>query len=127
MSHSQTKKELKDKKLEIDRENDPFALLERAADIIWDQSKTTIEKGKSYQVSDEAITKIMTASVKLYAAKAELENRSFRPLLGNYDEIVSPTEALTSVTEILRALKLGPMEFGLWSRKKPEDYHNTED
>ena len=52
--------------------------------------------------------------------------RTFKPILGNYDEIVTPTEALTAVTEVLRALRLGPMEFGLWSRRRPEEYHNEE-
>ena len=36
------------------------------------------------------------------------------------------TEALTAATEMLRALRLGPMEFGLWSRRRPEDYHDLE-
>ena len=45
---------------------------------------------------------------------------------GKYDEIVTPTEALTAVTEVLRALRLGPMEFGLWARRRPEDYHDTD-
>ena len=39
---------------------------------------------------------------------------------------MTPTEALTAVTEVLRALRLGPMEFGLWSRRRPEEYHNEE-
>ena len=68
----------------------------------------------------------MTAAVKLYAAKSDGESRTFRPVLGNSDEVVTPTEALTTVTEVLRALRLGPMEFGLWSRRRPEDYHETD-
>ena len=32
----------------------------------------------------------------------------------------------SAVTELLRALRLGPMEFGLWSRRRPEDYHLSE-
>ena len=49
-----------------------------------------------------------------------------RALLGHYDEVVSPNEALTAATEMLRSLRLGPMEFGLWSRRRPEDYHELE-
>ena len=76
------------------------------------------------RISDAAVAKLMTAAVKLYAAKADGEARTFRPVLGDYDEVVTPTEALTAVTEVLRALRLGPMEFGLWSRRRPEDYHD---
>ena len=68
----------------------------------------------------------MTAAVKLYSAKTDGEGRTFKPILGNYDEIVTPTEALTAVTEVLRALRLGPMEFGLWSRRRPEEYYDEE-
>ena len=115
-----------DKNFQDDRDNDPFALVDRAADILWERSQDALEQGEESRISDESVAKIMTAAVKLYAAKADKEGRTFRPLLGQYDEIVTPTEALTSVTEILRSLGLGPMEFGLWSRKRPEDYHDTD-
>ena len=125
MSTSQIKKSKNNNNLRNNRENDPFAMVERAADLIWQRSEEAIKNGEVTRISDEAVSKIMTAAVKLYSAKADGEQRTFRPLLGNFDEVVTPTEALTSVTEILRSLELGPMEFGLWSRRKPEDYHNT--
>ncbi len=107
------------------RENDPYAALERAADLVWDRADGAIGRNEADRISDLAVAKLMTAAVKLYAAKADGEARTFRPVLGAHDEIVTPTEALTAVTEILRALQLGPMEFGLWSRRRPEDYHDT--
>ena len=125
MSTSQIKKSKNNNDLLDDRENDPFAMVERAADMIWERSEKAIANGEVSRISDEAVSKIMTAAVKLYSAKADGEQRTFKPLLGKFDEIVTPTEALTAVTEILRSLELGPMEFGLWSRRKPEDYHNT--
>ena len=105
-------------------ENDPYAALERAADMIWERSENAVAEGEAGRISDAAVAKLMTAAVKLYAAKADGEERTFRPVLGDYDEVVTPTEALTAVTEVLRALRLGPMEFGLWSRRRPEDYHD---
>ena len=125
MSTSQIKKSKNNNDLLDDRENDPFAMVERAADMIWERSEKAIANGEVSRISDEAVSKIMTAAVKLYSAKADGEQRTFKPLLGKFDEIVTPTEALTAVTEILRSLELGPMEFGLWSRRNPEDYHNT--
>lgn len=109
-----------------DRENDPYAALERAAEMIWHRAEGALEQGEASRISDAAVARLMTAAVKLYAAKADGEDRTFRPVLGDYDEVVTPTEALTAVTEVLRALRLGPMEFGLWSRRRPEDYHDTE-
>ena len=104
-------------------ENDHYSVVERAADKIWDRTEEAIARGEADRVTDAAVAKIMTSAIKLYAAKADGEDRTFRPVLGDYDELVSPTEALTVVTEVLRALRLGPMEFGLWSRRRPEDYH----
>ena len=112
--------------LKSDGENDPYALIERAAEILWERSQQAVDKQEADRVSDLAVAKLMTAAVKLYSAKADGEGRTFKPILGNYDEIVTPTEALTAVTEVLRALRLGPMEFGLWSRRQPEEYHDEE-
>ena len=126
MSSSKDEKNSLYRSLDQDRENDPYALIERAAEILWKGSKTAINNQQASRISDEAVAKIMTAAIKLYAAKSDGEFRTFRPVLGNYDEVVTPTEALTSVTEVLRALGLGPMEFGLWSRRRPEDYHEKD-
>ncbi len=112
--------------LKSDGENDPYALIERAAEILWERSQQAVDKQEAGRVSDLAVAKLMTAAVKLYSAKTDGEGRTFKSILGNYDEIVTPTEALTAVTEVLRALRLGPMEFGLWSRRRPEEYHNEE-
>lgn len=106
--------------------NDPAAALETMAEEVWRDARALLADGEAGRVSDVAVARIMTAAVKLYAAKADGEMRSPKALMGRYDEVVTPTEALTAVTEILRALRLGPMEFGLWSRRRPEDYHMDE-
>ena len=108
--------------MSTDRRNDPYAEAEAAADRIAALARQALDNGEADRISDAAVRKIMTAAVKLYAAKADGGQRSFRALDGAYDEVVTPTEALTATTEILRALRLGPMEFGLWSRRRPEDY-----
>jgi len=109
-----------------DRRNDTYAEAEALADEAWRLAAQAVADGDEDRISDAAVAKLFTAAVKLYAAKADRGERSPRALLGNYDEVVSPTEALTAATEMLRALRLGPMEFGLWSRRRPEDYHELE-
>lgn len=106
--------------------NDPADALEAMAEDVWRDAKALLAAGDAGRVSDVAVARIMTAAVKLYAAKAEGEQRSPKAVLGETDEVVTPTEALTTVTEVLRALRLGPMEFGLWSRRRPEDYHEQQ-
>ncbi|HJP68792.1 MAG TPA: hypothetical protein VJ846_07805 [Sphingomicrobium sp.] len=102
-------------------DNDPYAVLERAADLVLKRSTEALERGEEDKISDAAVAMIMTAAVKLYANKADGEGRTFRPVLGRYDEVVTGTEALSAAIEILRALKLGPLEFALWARRRPED------
>ena len=106
------------------RQNDPAAAVEDMSDKIWQDAKVLLAEGEAGRVSDAAVARIMTAAIKLYAAKADGEQRSPKAVLGYTDEVVTPTEALTAVTEVLRALRMGPMEFGLWSRRRPEDYHD---
>lgn len=109
-----------------DRRNDTYAGTDALAEEAWRLAQQAVADGEEDRISDEAVAKLFTAAVKLYAAKADRGERSPRALLGQYDEVVSPTEALTAATEMLRALRLGPMEFGLWSRRRPEDYHESE-
>jgi hypothetical protein len=109
-----------------DRRNDPYQETDALADEAWRLAAQAVADGDEDRISDEAVAKLFTAAVKLYAATADRGGRSPRALLGRYDEVVSPTEALTAATELLRALRLGPMEFGLWSRRRPEDYHDLE-
>ena len=111
----------------FDGSNEPYREAEIAAALVWEVVQRAIEAGEEDLISDEATRQLMTAAIKLYACKADRGERTFRPLLGDYDEVVTPTDALTATTEVMRALRLGPMEFGLWSRRRPEDYHLTTD
>ena len=104
------------------RENDPYAIIERDAAAIYERAKEAVEKGETDRVSDAAIVDLMSAAVKLYAAKAGPRRDPFRPLRGAYDEELTGTEVLTAAIELLRALGLGPMELALWSHRKPRDY-----
>jgi len=107
-------------------DNDRYSDIDRAASQIWNLTQQAIQDGEVDRISDSAIVDLLTASVKLYAAKAASEAMPFRPLHGTHDEVVTPTEALTATIEILRALNLGPMELGLWSHRKPRNYHLME-
>ncbi len=109
-----------------DLENDPYAAVERAAELVWRRTAESINSGEVDRISDRAVVMLFTAAVKLYAQKCG-DERTFRPLAGKYDEIVTATEALTTATELLRSLRLGPTEFALWARRRPEDYYDLQD
>ncbi|WP_117193379.1 hypothetical protein [Rhizobium terrae] len=101
--------------------NDPYGWIEDATAEIDKAASELLEKGEASRISDEAVARMMTAAIRLYAAKSDGEERTFRPLTGERDETVTPTEALSAVSEVLRALHLGPMELALWYRRRPDE------
>ncbi len=103
------------------RRNDPLGWVDPFADDLHRLAKELVENGEANRISDEALAKIMTASVRLYYAKAEGEGRTPPTVMNEGPETLSPTEMLTTVSEMLRAVRLGPMELGLWFRRRPGD------
>jgi hypothetical protein len=112
MSASEQKKSLS---------NNPYDWIEQASERIWQDSERATAEGEASLISDEAVRRIMTAALKLYVAKSDGEERTFRPLLGSGDKHITATEVLSAVAELLRAMRLGPMELGLWYRRRPDE------
>jgi len=103
------------------RRNDQYAWIDEAAPALHEAARELIEKGEASRISDEAVAEIMTAALRLYVAKSDGEERTFRPLSGRFDENITATEVLSAVSELLRALRLGPMELALWYRRRPDE------
>lgn len=101
--------------------NDPYAWIDRVAPELLAASRRLVESGEAARVSDQAVAQLMTAAIRLYVAKSDGEERTFRPLAGARDEEMTATELLSAVSELLRALKLGPMELALWYRRRPDE------
>ena len=104
-----------------ERANDPYGWIERAAPMLLAQSRTMVEAGDASRVSAEAVAQLLTAAVRLYYAKADGEERTFCPIAGSRDSELTPTELLSAVAEMLRAMHLGPMELALWYRRRPDE------
>jgi hypothetical protein len=103
------------------RRNDPYGWIDQFALDLDGAAKDLVRNGEAARVSDTAVAQLLTAAIRLYAAKTDGEERTFRPLVGGKDEEISPTELLTAVSELLRALKLGPMELALFYRRRPDE------
>ncbi len=103
------------------RRNDPYAWIDEMAPQLLADSRTLVATGEASRVSDHAVAQIMTAAIRLYVAKSDGEERTFNPIAGERDSEMTPTELLSAVSELLRALHLGPMELALWYRRRPED------
>ncbi len=106
---------------EADRVNDRHGWIDRMAPGLLQASRELVEAGEGVRVSDEAVAQIMTAAIRLYVAKTDGEERTFRPIAGDKDSELSATELLSAVSELLRALRLGPMELALWYRRRPDE------
>jgi hypothetical protein len=101
--------------------NDPYGWIDRMAPDLLKASRELVEAGEAGRVSDEAVAQIMTAAIRFYVAKSDGEERTFRPIAGVRDEELTATEILSAVSELLRALRLGPMELALWYRRRPDE------
>jgi hypothetical protein len=108
-------------KSESDRRNDPYGWIDAAAPELLRASRELVENNQASRVSDEAVAQILTAAIRLYVAKSDGEERTFPPIAGQRDSEMTPTELLSAVSEMLRALHLGPMELALWYRRRPDE------
>ena len=104
-----------------DRSNDAYGWIDRIGPVLLDASRQMVESGQAARVSDKAVAEIMTAAIRLYVAKSDGEERTFRPIAGAKDDELTATELLSAVSELLRALKLSPMDLALWYRRRPDE------
>jgi len=101
--------------------DDPYGWIERFAADLHVTARDLVRDSEASRVSDEAVARIMTAAIRLYVAKTDGEERTFRPIVRDDNEPLTATELLSAVSELLRALRLGPMELALWYRRRPDE------
>jgi hypothetical protein len=104
-----------------DRSNDAYGWIDRMAPELLRASRELVEGNEASRVSDAAVAQILTAAIRLYVAKSDGEERTFPPIAGRNDSELTPTELLSAVSEMLRAMRLGPMELALWYRRRPDE------
>jgi hypothetical protein len=104
-----------------DGKNDQYGWIDSIAPDLLRASRELVEHGDASRVSDEAVAQILTAAIRLYVAKSDGEERTFRPIVREDNEPLTATELLSAVSELLRALRLGPMELALWYRRRPDE------
>jgi hypothetical protein len=77
-----------------------------------------LELGKPEAVSDESLQRVLTAAVRLYAAKSE-DRTSELPPFG--DKPVNATEAVTAICAIMRAADINFFDLQMWYRRAPNE------
>jgi hypothetical protein len=103
------------------RPNDPYAWIDRYAADLHQAARSLAASGEAARVSDEAVAQLLTAAIRLYVAKSDGEERTFAPVVREESDPLTATEVLSAVSELLRALRLGPMELALWYRRRPDE------
>lgn len=85
---------------------------------IWKQAKQDVEDQTLDHFSEQTIQRLMTVAIKLFVAKVEVEDRMFSPILEGEDTLTA-TEAVSAVSEILRATDLNPFDLAIWFNRHP--------
>lgn len=76
--------------------------------------ESALKRGEPGAISDEALRRVMTAAVKIYAAKAERSDNEIAPF-DKHD--VTATEAVTAVCAMIRAVDLNLFDVAMWFRR----------
>jgi hypothetical protein len=88
------------------------------ASAFCSQVDDALELGKPEAVSDESLQRVLTAAVRLYAAKSEDRVRELAPF---GDKPVNATEAVTAICAIMRAIDLNFFDLQMWYRRAPNE------
>src|SRR3954471_3648856 len=75
-------------------------------------------RGTPEAVSDESLQRVLSAAVRLYAAKCE-DRAHEPPAFG--DKPVNATEAVTAICAIMRAADLNFFDLQMWYRRGQKD------
>jgi hypothetical protein len=79
-------------------------------------AERTLASGNYDVFSDVDLERVMTATVKLYVAKAEKAGAYPPPVAAGQ---VTPTEVVTVVSEMIRAAGLNLFDLSMWFRRTP--------
>ena len=87
---------------------------ENCGDAFVAKAEQALATGDYNLVSDAEIARVMTAAVRLYAAKSDAEGTTPLPLI---PEKITPTDVVVSVSEMIRAAGLNLWDLSMWFRR----------
>ena len=83
-------------------------------EALTDVAERALSSGDFSRVTSSDLERVITAAVKLYAAKAEVEETLAAPISA---ERATPTEVVVIVSEMLRAVNLNVFDLAMWYRR----------
>jgi hypothetical protein len=84
------------------------------ADAFVDVAERGLANGAFSSVPSSELQRVLTAAIKLYAAKAEAEEQFPAPVSA---ERITPTEIVLVVSELLRAADISLFDLAMWYRR----------
>jgi hypothetical protein len=84
------------------------------ADFV-EAAERALSSGKPDYVSDAELERVMTAAVRLYAAKAEVAEKPATPVAA---ERVTPTDIVVTVSAMIRAVGLNLWDVSMWFNRE---------
>ena len=81
-------------------------------------AEDALARGKPQDVPDESLQRVLSAAIRLYAAKAEDRAQELPPF---GDRPVNATEAVTAICAIMRAADLNFFDLQMWYRRAPNE------
>src|SRR5215510_8318275 len=91
--------------------HDTQAELTTAAEAFVEAAQRALARGAAAQIPSADIERVLTAAVKLYAAKVEGEPSPPPPVSADK---VTPTDVVVVVSEMMRAVGLNLFDLSMW-------------
>ena len=84
------------------------------AEAFAGEAERALSSNDFSRITSGELERVITAAVKLYAAKAEAEGTLAAPVS---EEKTTPTEVVVFVSEMLRAVNLSVFDLAMWYRR----------
>ena len=78
-------------------------------------AEQALSSGELGRVSDAELERVMTAAVRLYAAKTETDHPPATPITA---ALVTPTDIVATVSDLIRAAGLNLWDVSMWFNRK---------
>jgi hypothetical protein len=91
---------------------------EACGDDFVDAASRALASGNLDLVSDAELERVLTAAVRLYAAKTETDNPPASPITPDQ---VTPTDVVVAVSDIIKAAGLNLWDVSMWFRRGAKD------
>jgi hypothetical protein len=77
-------------------------------------AERALASGKVATISDAELARVMTAAVRLYAAKSDIDGETPAPV---EPEKLTPTDVVVTVTQLIRAVGLNLWDLSMWVQR----------